>query len=635
MLIPATLVEGLQAQKRRLLHLQAAAALEIRSPDDFEALAHHYQQAGEAEKAAGYLLQAGDRARGLYAHQEAIDHYRQALDLLQMVGDLEQVARTQMKLGLTYHNAFDFRAARQAYHEGFALWQRLADGRLESVSLSAGPAHALRITAVEPAILSPGSAMDLPSAVMEDQLFSGLVEVTPEMGVVPDVARSWQLMDGGRKYVFYLRDDVYWSDGVPVTAEDFAYAFKRALDPARQYGAASLVFDVRNAKAYHRGQLTDPAQVGVRALAPLTLVVELEAPTSYFPYVLAFTPMFAVPRHVVEVHGEAWAEPGNIVTNGPFRLAGWERGMSMILERNPTYHGRFTGNVERVECSFLSGRPARLLQMYEENRLDIFCDLPPAEMSRARHRYAGEYVSGPRLSIDFVGFDVSRPPFDDPRVRRAFTLATDREALADVTLRGYAFPATGGFVPPGMPGHSPGIGLPYDPETARQLLADAGYPGGRGFPALDCIARNDPGHDLMCDYLQAQWLATLGVEIDWQEVAWVRFPARMSKETPHLWMVGYWADYPDPDDYLRVMWWLPPGWRHNEYRRLVEDGRRAMVQEERMRLYQQADRILVEEAPVLPLCYARFHMLVKPWVKRYLTSPLRWWFWKDVILEAH
>lgn len=169
-------------------------------------------------------------------------------------------------------------------------------------------------------------------------------------------------------------------------------------------------------------------------------------------------------------------------------------------------------------------------------------------------------------------------------MRPAFTLAADQEVLADVALRDYVFPATGGFVPPGMPGHSPGIGLRYDPDTARRLLAEAGYPGGRGFPAIECVARDDPGHDLMCEYLQAQWRESLGIEISWQEIEWVRFPDRMSGQTPHMWMVGYWADYPDPDDYLRVMWWLPPGWRHEVYDQLVEDARRAMVQEERMHL---------------------------------------------------
>jgi ABC-type transport system substrate-binding protein len=307
----------------------------------------------------------------------------------------------------------------------------------------------------------------------------------------------------------------------------------------------------------------------------------------------------------------------------------------MVLERNPTYHGRFAGNLERVECTFLSGQTGSLLHHYEDDLLDVYADLSPAELNRARQRYAGEYVSGPRLSLDFVGFDVKRPPFDDRRVRRAFTLATDREALADVILRGYAFPATGGLVPPGMPGHSPGIGLPYDPDAARRLLAEAGFPDGRGFPAIQCIARDDPGHDLLSAHLTAQWREIMGVEVTWEEIEWARFPAKMSADPPHVWMVGYWADYPDPDDYLRVLWWLPPGWRTQVYERLVEDARRALDQGERMMLYQQADRILVEEAPVLPLCYARVHMLVKPWVRKYITSPLRWWYWKHVVLEAH
>jgi ABC-type oligopeptide transport system substrate-binding subunit len=642
-LIPATLIETTRTLECRRLHRRAAAAIEARRPDDFEALAYHYNRAGRAEEATTYLLLAGDRARGLYAHQEAIDHYQQALELLKKQaegsgspeGELEQAARTLMKLGLTYHNAFDFQASRQAYQEGFVLWQRAAEAQREPAGLAPPAPHALRVTAFEPATLSPGVAMDLPTGVMQDQLFSGLVEISPDMSVNPDVAHSWEVLDGGRKYVFHLRDDVVWSDGVAVTAGDFEYALKRALAPGRQWRPVELLFDIQGARAYHQGEETDPDQVGVRAVDDLTLVIELEEPTSYILYVLAFSPMFPVPRHVVQDHGTDWEHPEHLVTNGPFRLASWERGKSMVLERNPTYHGRSTGNLQRVECTFLSGQTGSLLHLYQEDGLDVYGDLSPAELSRARQRHAGEYVSGPRLSLDFVGFDVSRPPFDDRRVRRAFTLATDRETLADVTLRGYANPATGGFVPLGMPGHSPGIGLPYDPEAARRLLAEAGYPGGRGFPAIDCIARDDPGHDLMSAHLGAQWREILGIELAWEEVEWARFPDRMSANTPHLWVVGYWADYPDPDDYLRVVWWLPHGWRNPTYDRLVDDARRVLDQQERLGLYQQADRILVEEAPVLPLCYARVHMLVKPWVRKYITSPLRWWYWKHAVLEAH
>jgi ABC-type oligopeptide transport system substrate-binding subunit len=636
-LIPTTLVESLRTLQRRRLHRRAAAAIEAHRPDDFEALAYHHNQAGEAEKAVDYLLRAGDRARGLYAHQEAIDNYQQALELLKEASDLERAARTLMKLGLTYHNAFDFKAARQAYEEGFILWQRA--GEMEPAAPPPPAPHALRVDWGDPPTLDPGLAWDSASIGVIEHLFSGLVGLSPEMSVVPDVARRWEVLKGGSKYVFHLRDDARWSDGAPVTAGDFEYAWKRALDPASGSHSASLLYDIRGASAYHQGEVVDPDQVGVRALDEVTLVVELEGPTGYFPHLLTVVATFPVPRHVVQAHGTAWTELGNIVTNGPFRLAAWERGVSMALERSPTYHGRFTGNLLRVELSFSSGQPARLLQMYEGSSLDTFAlsVLPPAERDRAQQRYAGEHVSGPGLWTYFVGFDVSRPPFDDRRVRRAFTLATDRETLADVTLRGYWFPAKGGLVPPGMPGHSPAIGLPYDPERARQLLAEAGYPGGRGFPVLDALALDTPAVGPTIKYMQAQWLDNLGVEITWKQMAWGRLLDTVDRKTPHMWFaMGWGADYPDPDSFLRTaVWRVRTGWQNKAYDGLVERARRLMDQAEQMRMYQEADRVLVEEAPVLPLYYGRFHLLVKPWVRRYPTSPVRTWFWKDVIIEPH
>jgi len=637
-LIATTLVESSRTLQRRRLHRRAAAAIETQRPDDFEALAYHYNQARESEKAVDYLLKSGDRARGLYAHQEAIVNYQQALEFLKKAGDLalNRAARTLMKLGLTYHNAFNFKAARQAYEEGFILWQRV--GEIQPTALPPPAPHALRVAAGEPLTLDPSLPLHTYSITVIEQLFSGLVELSPEMSVVPDVARSWEVLDGGRKYIFHLRDDVRWSDGVQVTAGDFEYAWKRALDPTTGSPLASLLYDVKGARAYHQGEDADPERIGVRALDEITLAVELEGPTSYFPHLLTLTTTFPVPRHVVRAHGAAWTELGNIVTNGPFRLSAWERGESMLLERYPVYHGRFTGNLLGVELSFTSGKPARLLQTYEDNSLEtiLFDFLPPAEWDHARQRYAGEYVSGPQPCTYYIGFDVNRPPFDDGRVRRAFTLATDSETLADVTLGGYAFPATGGFVPPGMPGHSPGIGRPYDPEGARHLLAEAGYPGGRGFPILDALTMDRPDAVLTIEYLQAQWLENLGIEITWKKIELGRFFDRLSGERPHMWLMGWVADYPDPDNFLRVSTWrVRTGWQNKAYDGLIEDARRVMDQGERMRMYGQADRILIEAAPILLFCYGRFDMLVKPWVSKYPTSPMKTWFWKDVIIEPH
>ncbi|NIO68072.1 MAG: hypothetical protein GTN71_03175, partial [Anaerolineae bacterium] len=597
-------------------------------------IADHLELAGRSAEATNYLLQAGDRARGLYAHQEAIGSYRRALALLKEQGEHERAARTLMKLGLTYHTAFDFQQARQAYEEGFALWQRAGEIQ-EGVPPPPAP-HALRVVwQTPPTTLDPTIPGDIYSLAVIDQLFSGLLELTPEMDVVPEVAQSWEMVEGGRKYVFHLRDDVRWSDGTPVTAEDFEYAWKRVLDPATRSPVASLLYDVKGARAFHQGDASAPDSVGVRALDEVTLVVELEEPTGYFLHLLAHNATYPVPRHVVEAHGEAWTEPGNIVTNGPFRLESWQRGESMVLARNPDYHGRFRGNVQWVELPF--GERLAGLEMYEADSLDIFFidDLSAPERDRAWQRHAGEYISAPSLQTSYVGFDVSRPPFDDPRVRRAFALAADKETLVDVVLRGYAAPALGGFIPPGMPGHSAGIGLPYDPDQARQLLAEAGYPDGDGFPVVEALTgRGDLV--LQSEYLQAQWRENLGVEITWETMEPGMFLDQLRREPSHVFLLGWSADYPDPDNFLRAS---PirhdTRWQNETYDRLVEEARRVMEQEERMKLYQQADRILVEEAVILPLLHRRFHLLVKPWVSKFPTSAIKEWFWKDVIIEPH
>jgi oligopeptide transport system substrate-binding protein len=373
----------------------------------------------------------------------------------------------------------------------------------------------------------------------------------------------------------------------------------------------------------------------VRALDELTLLVEMEGPTSYFPQLLTYIAFHPVPRHVVEAHGEVWGEMEHLVTNGPFILERWQPRHSILLVRNPEYRGEFTGNVQEVVLILNVEKSAEWLAMYEADDLDIVFLPSSPEGNRVRQRRAEEYLSGPSLNTQYISFNVRRPPFDDPRVRRAFAMAIDKERFASVVFSGYDFPATGGFVPPGMPGHSPGIGLPYDPEQARGLLAEAGYPGGRDFPTVECLGRslNDK---IGLDYLRAQWRENLGIDIKWQITEWGAMLDRLDREPPHLFIMGWTVDYPDPDNPLRVSahrsW---TGWQNESYTELVERARRITDHAERMKLYQQADRILIEEAAVVPVLYGRYHFLVKPWVRKFSLSAVSWTFWKDVIVETH
>jgi oligopeptide transport system substrate-binding protein len=252
--------------------------------------------------------------------------------------------------------------------------------------------------------------------------------------------------------------------------------------------------------------------------------------------------------------------------------------------------------------------------------------------------YANDFVSWPVFTTDCMRFDNSRPPFDDRRVRRAFVMAIDRDWWAKEVKGGWHSPATGGFIPPGVPGHSPGIGLPHDPVRARQLLAQAGYPNGDGFPPITQL-RPIPQSEwyLRLELLPQRWLTVLGVEVADEAMRWNAYVDRLRAQTPHIFYMGWEADCPDPDNFLRLG--ISSNnmgiWPNKSYVRLVKQARRILNQEKRMQLYQKADRILIEDAAILPLTYMRYHMLKKPWVKKYPLSSQKSSYWKDVIIEPH
>lgn len=628
------------AGERRLLHGEVAEALEAAHTGHTEEMAaqlgHQYAEAGISDKAVAYLSLAGDRARLAYAHSEALAHYERACKLLQDGGGDDRAAQLLMKIGLVHHATFNFSAAQVAYGEGFARWR--AAGEVQRARLPTPP-HALRLVWYPPRALDPGMCNDLVSSPLIEQLYSGLVDLAPDMSVVPHVARDWQVSEGGRRYAFRLREDVCWTDGAPVTAHDFVYAWRRVLDPGLGSQVAGLLYDIAGARACHRGQ-ADSRDLGIRAEDDHTPVVELENPACYFLHLLTQATFSPVPRHVLAAGSGAWDEATAYVGNGPFRLALWRPDERAVLVRNRAYHGPFTGNLSEVEVRFVrpSAWPAAL-DDYAKDGLDLYflMELPPYEMSRALRQYAADPVAAPSLMVQFLVFNATRPPFDDVRVRQAFTMAVDRVKLANLSTGGAMAPAVGGILPPAMPAHMPDIGLPSDPVRAQSLLAQAGYAGGDGFPPVAYLVFPGPTASAVADDLQAQWKQNLGIEVAVTRARdWPDFWNRRATDQPSLYNRGWAADYADPDSFLRVG--LPGqmvGWRSEAYTHLVEEAARCQDQAQRLALYREADQILVQEAPMLPLAYQRWHLLDKPWVTRYPVSAQECWFWKDVVIEPH
>ncbi|OFW54138.1 MAG: hypothetical protein A2146_02480 [Actinobacteria bacterium RBG_16_67_10] len=635
-LIPHTLAEAVSGLRAQRIHRRVAEALEKLGAGLLDQLAprlgRHYAEAGEWGKAAEYLLRAGDQANKLYAYQEAIEDYEEALGILRERKERQREARILMKLGSLYHAIFDFPRSRRAYQEGFAVWQRVGSARPQAALRPAS--RPFRIKWGRAATFDPLYTETLFDNAIADQLFAGLVERTAEMDIVPDLARSWEIHEAGRKYLFQLRPDARWSDGVPVTARDFEVAWKRVLDPAFASRNADFLSDIKGARAYRRGELASPEAIGVRAVDPLTLSVELESPSGYFLHVLATAAAGPIPSHVFEKRGASWTDPAHLVTCGPFRLETWRPNELVVLTRNSEYRGRFGGNVQRVEADLAEIWDwDDLLRRYESDELSVTF-VPEWKVEEFRHRHADEYVTGPAARTEWVWMNLTRPPFNDRRVRQALVHACDREAMVAQRLRGLDPPATGGLVPLGLPGHTPGIGLPFDPDRARSLLAEAGFPGGRGFPQVEFLLLSALGELPHVEYLRAQWREALGIEVRPVMVGGEEFQRRMKESPPDLARTAWLADYPDPDSFLRVglAYYGDVRW-NDEFAELVESAGRSTDQRARLALYERADRLLMQEAAVMPLVYGRIDLLLKPWVRQFPISPVRFWFWKDVVME--
>ncbi|MCJ7624138.1 MAG: ABC transporter substrate-binding protein, partial [Anaerolineaceae bacterium] len=620
-LIQQYLYHQLGAAERASLHQEIAETLEILYKEDIAAVAvpldRHYRKAGVREKAVEYLLQAGDQARNLYALQEAVDYYQQALAYLKEMGATEQTARTLMKLYLVYHSSFDFQRAQQALEECNTLWQRLAERNLKRLLPPAQNPY--RLATLKVPTFDPGLCETLFDLEWINELFYGLVTWSEDRNVIPMAAKHWDVLDGGRRYVFHLRQDLLWSDGEPVTAMDFEFAWKRALNPATHSLSANLLYDILGAKDFHQGRAAGSEQIGVTAPDPYTLMIELEEPCSYFPYILGDPVSFAIPRHVVEREGNAWTEPGRIVNNGAFRLESWEKpsGKTIHFTRNPRYFGSFKGNIERVTLVFYQNE-LEMYQSFAAGDLDMVKFLiPPLQQDVLKHyRETGQLHISTVPFVDAIYFVVDRPPFDNPDLRRAFVLATDREKLARVIEN--QLPATGGYVPPDLPGHSPDIGLPYDPQQAQRILADAGYPQGRGFPSVNMLLNLvglEKGDNLVFAYLQEMWKENLGVTIQ----KCLYDSATLGFETCqdfHAFFTGWLADYPDPASFLQTNYLIDQSrWQNPIFEALVEEGRHTLEQSQRLYLYRQADRILTEEAVILPLFYGHIYELRQPWAQ--------------------
>ncbi|EKP95408.1 ABC-type oligopeptide transport system, periplasmic component [Thermaerobacter subterraneus DSM 13965] len=481
----------------------------------------------------------------------------------------------------------------------------------------------------EPPTLDPALMTDLTSFQIVNSVMEGLTRIGPN-GVEPGMAAEWGVSDDQMTYTFHLRDAV-WQNGDPVTAEDFVYAWLRVLNPETGAPYAYQLYYIKNAEAYNSGEITDPSQVGVKALDEKTLQVTLESPTPYFLSLTAFPTLMPVHKATVESNPDWAGEAATYVGNGPFKIAEWVHDSHIDLVKSDTYWDKDTVRLEKMHIVMVN-EGATAETMFANGELDSNGSLNPQDIPQLLA--SGEAKTSPIISVTSIYFNTRKAPFDDPRVRKAFTLALDRKAIVEQILKGGQKPALA-FVPFGIP--NPVTNQDFreeggdyfqdaDVETARRLLAEAGYPDGQGFPKVTYLYNDNDTNRALAEAYQQMWKQNLGVQVELQSMEWKVFLAAQKQGDYDLSRGNWVGDYLDPMTFLDL--WVTGGgnnrvgWSNAQYDRLIEEAKATGDQQVRFQNMHEAEKILMDEMPIGPIFFGVNVYQEKPYVKGVFRTAL-------------
>jgi oligopeptide transport system substrate-binding protein len=485
----------------------------------------------------------------------------------------------------------------------------------------------LNLPGGEPPTLDPALTQDATSATYIVEIFSGLVSLNQNLEIVPDIADRWELGDDDTTYTFHLRDDVKFHDGKPVTAQDFKYSIERACDPATgSVVADTYLGDIIGAQAKLRGQADEVS--GVVVIDDHTLKITIDSPKAYFLSKLTYPTAFVVDQENVEGPVQPWTDKPN--GTGPFSLAEYELGLRIVLERNEAYYGTPKPALERVNFVLAGGSA---MTMYETGELDaVPVGLADIERVLDPSNPLNEELSItlPMLSIYYIGFNVQKPPFDDKKVRQAFNYAIDKDKYVEIVWKEMQLKADG-VIPPGMPGHNENLqGYPYDPEKARQLLTESKYGGASNLPEITLNVSGGGGAAArQVSAIVEMYKQNLGVDIAIQQTEWATYLWDLRAHRYQMFglTAGWIADYPDPQDFLDILFHSESRNNDMEYSnpevdRLLEAAQVEQDFDKRMELYQQAEEMILEDAPIVPLTHDADYWLTKPYVDGMIYPPV-------------
>ncbi len=470
----------------------------------------------------------------------------------------------------------------------------------------------------DPPTLDPAQITDTTSHSVASEIFNGLVTYDETLQIAPDLAERWELSPDKRTYTFYLKKGVKFHNGRECTAHDFRYSFERVLNPATRSPRTGFIDRLKGAKAYMQGQADHVA--GISVVDDYTLRLTLEKPFNLFLHLLTYASNYVVPKEITEQYGKDFTS--HPVGTGPFRFVSWKHDDQLILEANPGY---FQGRpyLDRIHYRILPEEVTRL-EEFKAGNLE-HSDIATGQFASVKNdpELSKRIVSYPILGTYSLRFNMEKAPFKGNRkLRQALNYAIDRQAIADIILEGRVIPATG-VLPPTMPGYNPQLqGYRYDSQRAKTLLAEAGYPNGEGFPKIDLYFNTNDTHQKIAELVQA-YLQQLGIQIGLRTLDWAAYIKLIDDGSTLFHRMGWIADYPDPENFLTVLHHsrnIGPAGNSARYSNpkvdaLLDKADATDNWDERVRLYQEAERIIVDDAPWIYVYYYSANTLFQPSVK--------------------
>jgi oligopeptide transport system substrate-binding protein len=506
------------------------------------------------------------------------------------------------------------------------IFSRGGGGEDTQASRSGGGARVageLRMPGGDPLTLDPALTADTDSATYVVEIFSGLVQLDKNLKVIPDIAREWTVSDDGKTYTFKLRDDAtFQNSGRKVTAQDFKWSMERAANPATNSPVAETYLgDIVGAKDMITGKAREIS--GLRVVDDATLQITLTDPVPFFVQKLTYPTAYVVDREQVERDPRQWSSRPN--GTGPFKLQEWRAGERVVLVPNERYYGEPKPKLSKVTFNLAGGS---VLTQYENGEVDV-AGVGVNDIERIRdtsERLNKEFTETPDLSISYIAFNTQKAPFDDPKVRQAFAMAIDKKRITDVILKNIILPADQ-ILPPGMPGHNKNEkGLEFNAQRARQLLQESRYQG--RLPRV-VMTLSGTGTNLgpVTEAWLEMWKQNLGVDVEVEQVETATFFQDVNAGKYQMWAMGWSADYPDPENFLDIHFASDSshndtGYKNERVDQLLKQARTERNNETRMRLYQEAQSLILQDAPWAPLFFSQSAVLVKPYVQGWEPTPL-------------